>query len=162
MLNREKNRLRNEKWGVCQNITKFMVGVDGWKSSDIVVKCESCLATVNDCKLLQICYHSSTASEKFFVEKTIVQTLWKWWGEIFSGSSRTIEKRCSTNNFKKPQISWQLKRKSPSRICKDLQSCRRKEKKKRWKIKGEEFTTEGMLAYRKTHPKRASCNHKYQ
>ena len=146
--------------GSLPNITKFMVGVDGWKSSDIVVKCESCLATVNDCKLLQICYHSSTASEKFFVEKTIVQTLWKWWGEIFSGSSRTIEKRCSTNNFKKPQISWQLKRKSPSRICKDLQSCRRKEKKKRWKIKGEEFTTEGMLAYRKTHAKRASCNHK--
>ena len=73
MLNREKNRLRNEKWGVCQNTTKFMVGVDGWKSSDIVVKCESCMATVNDCKLLQICYHSSTASEKSFVEKTIVQ-----------------------------------------------------------------------------------------
>ena len=34
---RENNLLRNEKWGVCQNITKF-----------IVVKCESFLTTKSD------------------------------------------------------------------------------------------------------------------
>ena len=44
---RENNLLRNEKWGVCQNINKFITGVDGCKSID-VAKCESCLATVND------------------------------------------------------------------------------------------------------------------
>ena len=37
---RENNLLRNEKWGVFQNITKFITGVDGCKSSDDVVKCE--------------------------------------------------------------------------------------------------------------------------
>ena len=37
----------------------------------------------------QICYHSSTASEKSFIEKIILQTLCKRGAEIFSGSSRT-------------------------------------------------------------------------
>ena len=43
----ENNLLRNEKWGVFQNITKFITGVDGCKSSDDVVKCDSCLTTIN-------------------------------------------------------------------------------------------------------------------
>ena len=46
---RENNLLRNEKWGVYQNITKFIAGVDGCKSSsDDVVKRESCLTSIND------------------------------------------------------------------------------------------------------------------
>ena len=45
---KESNILRNEKWGVCQNITKFIASVNGCKSSDDVVKCESCLTTIND------------------------------------------------------------------------------------------------------------------
>ena len=48
LSDKENNLLRNEKWGVCQNITKFFAGVDGCKSSDDVVKCESCLTTTND------------------------------------------------------------------------------------------------------------------
>jgi len=42
------NLLRNEKWGVCQNIKTFMAGSDGCKSLDDVAKCESCLVTVNE------------------------------------------------------------------------------------------------------------------
>ena len=38
----------HEKCGVCQNINKFVSGVDGCKGSDDVAKCESCLTTVND------------------------------------------------------------------------------------------------------------------
>ena len=45
---REDILLRNEKWGVCQNITKFIAGVDGCKSSDDVVKRESFLTTKSD------------------------------------------------------------------------------------------------------------------
>ena len=41
----ENNLLRNEKWGVFQNITKFITGVDGF--SDDVVNCESGLTTIN-------------------------------------------------------------------------------------------------------------------
>ena len=44
----ENNLLRNENWGVCQNITKFMSGVDGCKGSGDVAKCESSLSTVNE------------------------------------------------------------------------------------------------------------------
>ena len=44
----EKNLLRNEKLGVGQNSTKFIASVDGCKKSDDIVKCESCLATVNN------------------------------------------------------------------------------------------------------------------
>ena len=48
LSDKENNLLRNEKWGVCQNINKFVSGVDGCKGSDDVAKCESCLTTVND------------------------------------------------------------------------------------------------------------------
>ena len=48
LSDKETNLLRNEKWGVCQNINKFISGVDGCKGSDDVAKCESCLTTVND------------------------------------------------------------------------------------------------------------------
>ena len=45
---KENGLLRNEKWGLCQNINKFISGVDGCKGSDDVAKCESCLTTLND------------------------------------------------------------------------------------------------------------------
>ncbi|KAL9953430.1 hypothetical protein ACROYT_G040851 [Oculina patagonica] len=48
LSDKETNLLKNEKWGVCQNINKFISGVDGCKGSDDVAKCESCLTTVND------------------------------------------------------------------------------------------------------------------
>ena len=50
LYNKESNLLRNEKWWVCQNINKFISGVDGCKDGDEVAKCESCLwgVTVND------------------------------------------------------------------------------------------------------------------
>jgi len=48
LSDRENNLLRNKKWGVSQNITKFIACMDGCKSSDDVVKCESCLTTIND------------------------------------------------------------------------------------------------------------------
>lgn len=44
----KKNLLRNEKLGVGQNSTKFIASVDGCKKSDDIVKCEPCLATVNN------------------------------------------------------------------------------------------------------------------
>ena len=49
LSDKENNLLRNEKWGVYQNITKFISGVDGCKgSSDDIEKYESCLTTLND------------------------------------------------------------------------------------------------------------------
>jgi len=48
LSDKENNLLRNEKCGVCQNINKFISGVDGCKGSDDVAKYESCLTTVND------------------------------------------------------------------------------------------------------------------
>lgn len=48
LSDKENNLLRNENWGVCQNITKFMSGVDGCKGSGDVAKCESSLTTVNE------------------------------------------------------------------------------------------------------------------
>ena len=49
LSDKENNLLyRNENWGVCQNITKLMSGVDGYKGSGNVAKCESSLTTVNE------------------------------------------------------------------------------------------------------------------
>ena len=45
--NKANNLLKNEKYGVCQNINKFISGINSCNSSD-VAKCESCLSTVND------------------------------------------------------------------------------------------------------------------
>ena len=45
---KENDLLRNEKWGLCQNINKFISGVDGCKGSDVVAKFESCLTTASD------------------------------------------------------------------------------------------------------------------
>ena len=33
--NKENNLLKNEDWGVCQNIKRYMAGVDGCKSEDV-------------------------------------------------------------------------------------------------------------------------------
>ena len=38
----------NEAWGVCQNIKKYMAGVDHSCTSEDVKKCESILTTLND------------------------------------------------------------------------------------------------------------------
>ena len=78
---RENKRLRNERRGVFQNITKFIAGVDGCKSNDDFDKCTSCLAAVNDTlNLQQICHHSLIASEKSFIQKTISQNPWQTTG----------------------------------------------------------------------------------
>ncbi|CAH3141138.1 unnamed protein product [Porites evermanni] len=87
---RENNLLRNEKWGVFQNITKFITVVDGCKSSDDVVKCESCLTTINYTL-------KSSADLLLFIDskrkvpyredhKPYSKTLCKPRAEIFSGS----------------------------------------------------------------------------
>ena len=47
LLNKANNLLKNERYGVCQNIKKFISGTNSCNSSD-VAKCESCLSTVND------------------------------------------------------------------------------------------------------------------
>jgi len=47
LSNKANNLLKNEKYGVCQNISKFISGINSCNSSD-VAKCESCLSTVND------------------------------------------------------------------------------------------------------------------
>ena len=46
LSNKANNLLKNEKYGVCQNINKFISGINSCNSSD-VAKCESCLSTVN-------------------------------------------------------------------------------------------------------------------
>ena len=64
---RENKRLRNEKRGVFQIITKFIAGVDGCKSNDDFDKCTSCLAAVNDTlNLQQICHHLIDSKWKIF------------------------------------------------------------------------------------------------
>ena len=47
LSNKANNLLKNERYGVCQNIKKFISGTNNCNSSD-VAKCESCLSTVND------------------------------------------------------------------------------------------------------------------
>ena len=47
LSNKANNLLKNEKYGVCQNINKFISGINSCNSGD-VAKCESCLSTVND------------------------------------------------------------------------------------------------------------------
>ena len=46
LSNKVNNLLKNEKYGVCQNINKFISGINSCNSSD-VAKCESYLNTVN-------------------------------------------------------------------------------------------------------------------
>ena len=48
LSNKANNLLKNEKYGVCQNISKFISGINSCNSSDVALKCESCLSTVND------------------------------------------------------------------------------------------------------------------
>ena len=47
LSNKANNLLKNEKYGMCQNIIRFISGVKSYKSSD-VAKCESCLSTINN------------------------------------------------------------------------------------------------------------------
>ena len=47
LSDKENNLLRNEKWGVCQNINKFISGVDGSVKA-VMMSRVSCLTTVND------------------------------------------------------------------------------------------------------------------
>ena len=77
LSDREDNLLRNEKWGVCQNITKFIAGVDDMVARVAAMTLSSvspnCPLWMTPWNRQQICYHSSTASEKSFIEKTILQ-----------------------------------------------------------------------------------------
>ena len=107
---RENNLLRNEKWGVFQNITKFITGVDGCKSSDDVVKCESCLTTINytlksSADLLSFIDSKRKVpyreDHKDHTAKPFVSHELKY----FQGAKERV--KVLHENFKKPQISWQ-------------------------------------------------------
>ena len=107
---RENNLLRNEKWGVFQNITKFITGVGGCKSSDDVVKCESCLTTISytlkfSADLLSFIDSKRKVpyreDHKDHTPKPFASQELKYFQEAKERVNVLHE------NFKKPQISWQ-------------------------------------------------------
>ena len=165
LSDRENNLLQNEKWGVFPNITKVITGVDGCKSTDDLVKCESCLTTINYTLKSSADFLSFIDSKRKFpyredhkdhTPKPFASHELKFFQEAKERVKVLHEKLQEASN-KLATTLINLKRKFPSRTGKDRQSRRKKENKRKVKkIKGEAFTTEGTLASRKTHLKRGS------
>ena len=93
LSDKENNLLRNENWGVCQNITKFMSGVDGCKGSGDVAKCESSLTTVNEAfnSASDLLSFIDNRRKNLYTDWAYLKVVCKWWAQIFPGSSRASE-----------------------------------------------------------------------
>lgn len=138
LSDKENNLLRNEKWGVCQNIKKFMAGSDGCKSSDDVAKCESCLVTVNEAfnSAADLLSFIDSKRKGLFHEdhtpKTFASDELKYFQEAQERVKVLYEELQKASNML-TTTHINLKRKFPSRFGRDKQSRRKKENKRKVK-----------------------------
>ena len=138
LSDKETNLLRNEKWGVCQNINKFISGVDGCKGSDDVAKCESCLTTVNDAfnSAADLLSFIDNKRKNLFTEehnlKPFASDELKYFQEAQERVKAIYEELQKASNTLTTTF-MSLKRKFPSRMGNNRQSRRKKENKRKVK-----------------------------
>ena len=123
---------------MCQNISKFISGVDGCKGSDDVAKCESCLTTVNDAfnSAADLLSFIDNKRKHLFTEEHNLKPFASDELKYFQEAQERVkviyeELQKASNTLTTTFMS--LKRKFPSRMGNNRQSRRKKENKRKVK-----------------------------
>jgi len=146
---------------VCQNINKFIPGVDGCKGSDDVGKCESCLTTVKDAfnPAADLLSFIDNKRKNLYTEEHIPKPFasdeLKYFQEAQKRVTAIYEELQKVSN-KFTTTIMHLKRTFPSRIGNNHQSRRKKENKRKVKKIKRKITSASIYAPRKTYLKRGS------
>ena len=125
---------------MCQNINKFISGVDGCKGSDDVAKCEACLTTVNDAfnSAADLLSFIDNKRKNLYTEehnpKPFASDELKYYQETQERVKAIYEELQKASNELTTAL-MSLKRKFPSRMGNNRQSRRKKENKRKVKKK---------------------------